>query len=162
MLFGVKDANIKLFLNGSFFRCRSFLNGSLLNSFLSRSFFSVLSLGKKCTDRKTYTALFKVDVSDLALNLLADLENIGRLADTLICDLRNVDKSVNSGDNRCKCTEGCETYDLGINNRINGIVTAKDLPGVVLCLLVAERNLLVLLVKALDINLDLLTYGKNL
>ena len=70
-----------------------------------------------------------------------------------------MDKSVDARDNGCECTECRKTDDLGINNSINRIVTAKDLPRIVLSLLVAERNLLVLLIKALDINLNLLTDG---
>ena len=38
-------------------------------------------------------------------DVVADLENVGGLLDAAIRYLRNVDKTVNAGDNSCECTE---------------------------------------------------------
>ena len=83
------------------------------------------------------------------------------MVDVLICDLRDVNKAVNTGDYCCECAESCKADDFGINNSTNGIISLENFPGIILCLFVAERNLFILFIKSLDMNFDFLTNRKN-
>ena len=66
-----------------------------------------------------------------------------------------MDKTVNAGDNLCKCAEGCDAYDSNVNNIAFAVLCNKLVPGVVLFLLAAELNSLLLGVEALYIYREL-------
>ena len=74
-----------------------------------------------------------------------------------IGDLGNMDKTVDAGDDPCKCAEGGETDDLSLDHAAYGIILPEDLPGIVLVSSVAERDLLILSVESLDVNVNFLT-----
>ena len=63
-----------------------------------------------------------------------------------------MDKPIDTGQDVGKCTERRKPDDLRLHHRAVGIVTAQDLPRVVLRLLVAQRNLFLFAVKRLDIH----------
>ena len=56
----------------------------------------------KCTDGQGDLVILGVDSSDLCLDNIADREDLFGLADAAVCDLRNVDKAVNAGQDFCK------------------------------------------------------------
>ena len=77
-----------------------------------------------------------------------------------ICE--NVDKTVNAGDDVCKCAESSKTNDCSLNNCALGIVVLERISGIVLSVLEAERNLLCFLVDVLYINVNSVANVNNL
>ena len=71
---------------------------NLINNLLFSSFFRLsrclLVFRKKCTHWKAYTLLVEVDCSNLSFNNIANLKYISGLFNSLVCNLRNVDKTV--------------------------------------------------------------------
>ena len=73
-----------------------------------------------------------------------------------------MDQAVHTGNDLSKGAELGERYDLGLNNRTNLVVLLEDLPRIVLSLLVTQRNLLLLGIDVLDINLYFVANADNL
>ena len=69
-------------------------------------------------------------------------------------DLGNVDQAFHFWEDLGKRAEGGHADDLDGDHAAHGIISAQDLPGVVLELLVAERDLLFLGIKALDVYVN--------
>ena len=79
----------------------------------------------------------------------------------LIGNLRNMNKSVNTGENSCKRTVRSNAYYLNIRNIAYGKFIIENGPRIILFLLVAERNLSLLRVKSLDIYFNGIADRKN-
>ena len=103
-----------------------------------------------------------VDIDNLCLNLFALLENIRGMSQLFICYLRNVNKSVNAGDNLRESAEGRHGNDCNLDNIADLVVIHKDCPGVGFLCLVAEGNSALFGIKGLDININFLTDGNNI
>ena len=65
-----------------------------------------------------------------------------------------MDKTVNAGDNSCECAEIGKADYLSVDNGSLGIVLAKDLPRIVLVFSVAQRNLFLLGIESLYVDID--------
>ena len=109
----------------------------------------------KCADGQRDLVILGVDSGDLCLDNVADGENLFGLADAAVCDLRNVDKAVNAGQDFCKCTEGHELYNLDLSGIADIVVGGKLDPGILVGILITEGDLFLLLVEANDIDIDL-------
>ena len=106
-------------------------------------------------DGEAETTLGLVDLDDAGLDLLAGLEDILDLLDTVLADLRDVDESV---DVAGEFDEGAEVGDLGDGSldEIADLELALDLlPGIGLELLDAEADALVGLVDVDDDRIHL-------
>ena len=65
-----------------------------------------------------------------------------------------MDKPLDVRNDLSKCTERGKRNDLYVDNRTYGVISLENLPRAVLNLLITERNLLVLHIKILNVNLD--------
>ena len=75
---------------------------------------------------------------NLYVNLFTYCKNVIGLVDAAVSNLRNVDKTVNTGNNSCKCTISSHADNLNIDNILNSVLGLEDFPGVLVSLLVAE------------------------
>ena len=73
-----------------------------------------------------------------------------------------MDKTVNAGDDLCKCAELENGNDLSVNYVANVVLFGEDLPRIVFLGLVAQRDTLFLGVYGLDVNFDRIAYVKQL
>ena len=73
-----------------------------------------------------------------------------------------MDKTVNSGDNLCECTEGSDRNNLYLYNIAYCKFSKELCPGVVLCLLSALGISILLGVKALNVNFKLVADRNDL
>lgn len=95
----------------------------------------------QCADGQGYLVILGVDSGDLSLDNVADGEDLFRLADAAVCDLGNMDQTVNAGKYLGKCAEGHEFYDLDLCGVADIIVSGKLDPGILVGILVAEGDL---------------------
>ena len=72
-----------------------------------------------------------------------------------------MNKSVNSGDNGYKSAECGERNDLTLGYIVNIYGVLKDLPRIVLGLLISERDFFALCVKVLNINFNTVDNRNN-
>ena len=73
-----------------------------------------------------------------------------------------MNQTVNAGQNFCKCAEVHQLYDFDLGN-VAFLISLGELgPGVTVGILVAQRDLLSLFVKADDVNVHLLANGDNI
>ena len=122
----------------------------------------VLAVLEQSTDRQGNLLLLVVDVDDLSLDNLADLESVFRLSDAVIRDLGDVDQTVNARYDLSECAERHELEDLNLSNRADVVLGLEYVPRIVLLALVAEGDLLVLLVQTDYEYLDLVANGNDL
>lgn len=80
----------------------------------------------------------------------------------MIGNLRNVDQAINARNDLRERAKRRHADNLRRHLAANRIIAAQDLPGVVLHLLIAERNLAFLRIERLDIDFDLIAYRNNL
>ncbi len=73
-----------------------------------------------------------------------------------------MDKTVNTVYNLSKCAEGHELDDLDLRHVANGVLVGEQRPWVGLGILVAERDLALVLIEVDNINLYLVTDGEDL
>ena len=73
-----------------------------------------------------------------------------------------MDQTVNTRQDADECTELGQGHDRSMEGAADGVVVLQLLPGVVLSLLVAQRDLVVLGVDVLHIHFDGVTNGDNL
>lgn len=99
--------------------------------------------------------IFGVDSGDLCLDDVADGKNLFGLADAAVCDLRNVDQTVNAGQDLCESAEGHELYDLDLCGIADIVVSGELDPGILVGILVAKGDLALFLIEADDIDIDL-------
>ena len=113
------------------------------------------SLGSdESADRKANLVLLVVDSNDLSIDLLTYLENLGGVSDALVSDLRDVDKSVDLGNDLSECSEGSDAYYGNVCNVADSELIVEDLPGVGVLGLAAERDALLFNVERLNEYFD--------
>lgn len=106
------------------------------------------TLLEKSADRKAYLLGLLIDIGDLDINGIADLENIVRLLDLVICDLAYVNKSVNAGNDLRKSAEGHKAYDLDVRGIADLILVVENEPRIGILGLVSERDSALLAVES--------------
>ena len=103
-----------------------------------------------------------VDVDNLNINLISNMKNIRGRSDLLGRKLRNVDKSVNTGDKLSESAERQQTYDLDLCNVADGVGGHEYIPRVGLLGLISERDTSCVLIEGLNVNGNLLTDRYNI
>ena len=93
---------------------------------------------------------------------IADLNNIGGCINTLVCKLRNVNESVDTGDDFSEGAEARDIYNLNGSNIADIVLTCKKRPRICFLCLISERNLSCLGVEALNKNMDIIAYLDNI
>ena len=94
--------------------------------------------------------LLIVDVGDLCVNDLSFFKNVRGMSELLVCDLRDVDKTVNAGNNLSKCSERHERCNLYGYTVADVVLCSEERPGVCFLCLVTEGNSALFTVEALD------------
>ena len=144
-------------LNLLVFCCRSFLSGS----FFSCGFALYGIDGSNSLDGDGDPSLLGIDLCNLSLNFLSDMESILRLVESLRRDLGNVAESVEVGLKLNESTELCKTYNSTLNDAAERHSLFDVVVRIILKSLVAEGDLLCILIEGLNIDLNLVTYLEN-
>ncbi len=98
--------------------------------------------------------LLKINGGNHNLDGIADIKLVLGLVNSLVRNLRNVNKTLDVRNNLSESTECRKRNNLYVDNRAYGVISLENLPRAVLYLLISKRNLLVLHIKILNINLD--------
>ena len=148
--------------------CRSFLLCSI-NYCLSRLgicyrieiIFSRID-GLNFLDADRDLSVFRLNACNLCSYFLADCKNISRALKSYVRDLRYVAESIEIGLKLYECTEVCDSYYCTLNDSTNGDSLLDVVERIILFLLIAEGDLLCLLIEVLYINVNFLTDRKNI
>ena len=80
----------------------------------------------------------------------------------LVCNLRNVNKTINTGNDASESTVCSHTNNGNLCSVANGVLVVKENPGVFISFFVTKRNLFLLGVNCFNINLNGIANTYNL
>ena len=101
-----------------------------LKLLLNRSVLLVSGRSQQSADGQGDLLLLLVDRSDLSLNGLALGENVLRLLDAAVSDLRNVDQAVHAGNHLSESAEGHQLDDTNLSGVAHAVLVHEHLPGI--------------------------------
>ena len=128
----------------------SFFQSKLL---LNRSVLLVSGRSQQSADGQGDLLLLLVDRSDLSLNDLALRENVLRLLDAAVSDLRNVDQAVHAGNHLSESAEGHQLNDTNLSGVAHAVLVHEHLPGIHAVVLGAQGDLVLLGVEGDDVHI---------
>ena len=104
----------------------------------------------------------RLNACNLSCYFLTDCKNISRALKSYVRDLRYVAESIEIGLKLYECTEVSESYNCTLNDSSNGDSLLDVVERIILFLLESEGDLLCLLIKALNVNVNFLSDRKNI
>ena len=137
---------------GSFYGfCRFFC----FNSF---NLFRLFGSFKSFLDGESYLLIFGINFHDLNINLLTNGKSIVNVVNASMSYLRNMDKTVCTGNYAYECAIGSKSEDSNLNNITYVELFSNTGPGIFLRKLHGKRNLLGFGIEVLNYNSYFLTH----